>query len=405
MARLRIGFSSDSTPFRGVPDLVSDTIANVAHSLKDVALLRFEALAPRYNLALEHNRETLLGLLAALTQRLPDDADVFEALARVLEMRDDITGTPNGGHSALSALERAKTLATDTTQRTRIGASEVRLHLKLGDFSRSVALGDSILAASPRATGATASFLVGIAALLGRERDAVRYMRASGLSVRIGPGPEIPVIEDVATALFMRTALGVCDDSVRLLQRRLGALLESYVGPAQLPQARYSLIQRPLAFAVGCLGPAATLTFGAPLMGVLRIDQALGRGNLAGARAQLDSVQRSRSSLRPGEFALDVTIAEAWARVAIGDTAAAIRQLDLTLTALPTLTAHIIVEPGMAAAVGRSMAYRADLAAGAGDRASAALWAGRVLTLWAHADRSLEPTMARMKRLAAGRTS
>jgi hypothetical protein len=111
-------------------------------------------------------------------------------------------------------------------------------------------------------------------------------------------------------------------------------------------------------------------------------------------------VQRSRPTLRPGEFALDVTVAEAWARAAMGDTAAATRQLDLTLTALPTLAPHIVYEPGMAAAVGRSMAYRAELAARTGDRGTAALWAGRVLTLWMHADPSLAPTIARMKQLA-----
>jgi hypothetical protein len=55
----------------------------------------------------------------------------------------------------------------------------------------------------------------------------------------------------------------------------------------------------------------------------------------------------------------------------------------------------------MAAAVGRSMVMRAELAGRQGDRGSAALWASRVLTLWAHADPSLAPTIARMKQLAA----
>jgi hypothetical protein len=88
-------------------------------------------------------------------------------------------------------------------------------------------------------------------------------------------------------------------------------------------------------------------------------------------------------------------------RAALGDSAGAIRQLDLTLTALPTLGAHAVYEPGMAAAVGRSMVMRAELAAKQGDRGAAALWASRVLTLWAHADPSLAPTLARMKQLAA----
>ena len=58
----------------------------------------------------------------------------------------------------------------------------------------------------------------------------------------------------------------------------------------------------------------------------------------------------------------------------------------------------------MAASVGRTMVYRAELAARRGDAGTAALWAGRVLTLWAHSDPSLAPTMARMKLLAAQHT-
>ena len=80
------------------------------------------------------------------------------------------------------------------------------------------------------------------------------------------------------------------------------------------------------------------------------------------------------------------------------------RDLDVTLTALPTLNPYIVYEPGMAAAVGRSMVFRAELAARRGDAGTAALWAGRVLTLWAHADPSLAPTVARMRALAAHRT-
>jgi hypothetical protein len=131
-----------------------------------------------------------------------------------------------------------------------------------------------------------------------------------------------------------------------------------------------------------------------------RVLQLLARGDAALARAALDSVQAGRRLIRPGDIALDRTLSEAWIRVALGDTTAAIRQLDLTLTALPTLPSHLMQDPGMAAAVGPAMAYRAELAARTGDRGTAALWAGRVLTLWAHADPSLAPTIARMRQLA-----
>jgi hypothetical protein len=399
-SRVRPGVGPDSTAFFGFPDLIADTIAVVAHAQADLAALPKRVLAPRYDRALARNRERLLSLLATLTQSRPDDPDVFEALVLVLELRDEITGTPNGGYSALSALERAKALATDTTQRARLGAADVRLRLKLGDFSRAASLGDSILAASPSATGSRAAALAGVAALLGRERDAVRLVRAGGVSVGVGPTLDRPAGAEVSSALFIRTALGVCDDSVRTLQRALTAVLDSYVQPAQRVEARDRLLERPLTFAAECLGPAAMLAVSRPVGLMPRLLQGLARGDVAQVRAALDSVQAGRRLVRPGEISLDRTLSEAWVRVALGDTAAAIRQLDLSLTALPTLQSVIVEEPAMAAAVGRAMAYRAELAARTGDRGTSALWAGRVLTLWAHADPSLAPTIARMRQLA-----
>jgi hypothetical protein len=400
----RNGANADSAAFFGVSDLIADTLAYVARPLRELAGTSLEVLAPNNEHALQRNREALLGILSALTQRLPDNADAFEALARVLEARDEITGTPNGGYSALSALDRARMLAIDTVQRARLGATDVRLHLKLGDFSRTAAIGDSILSSMPNATGRTASYLAGIAALLGREHAAATYMRASGLSVSLNGAPSVPLLEDVSTALYMRTALGVCDDSVRALRKRAEDLLESYVSPAQRDQARTGMLVRPTQFAISCFGAASSLALRGDLQPLMRSMQFLGRGDAGQARALLDSVQKPRRLIRPGELSLDFTLAEAWLRSEVGDTAQAIRQLDLTLTALPTLTSHIVYEPGMAAAVGRSMVFRAELAAKRGDPLTAALWASRVLTLWAHADPSLAPTLARMRDLASRRT-
>ncbi|MEO8621004.1 MAG: serine/threonine-protein kinase [bacterium] len=397
----RGGANSDSALYFGFPDLAGDTIAYVPRPFAQLSNISVEEYAHAYERALQRNRDALLGVLSTLTQRLPDNADVFESLARVLEMRDEITGTPNGGYSALSAVDRAKVLAKDSVQRARLGATDVRLHLKLGDFARTAAIGDSILGSSPSSTGERAMHLAGIAALLGREHAAIGYLRASGQSVTLTGAPAVPLLEDVSTALFFRSALGVCDDSVRTLRTKIASLLESYVAPSQRAEARRGMLQRPTQFTVGCTGSEVILELNGPLPPLVLALQSYARGDTRSARMQLDSVQNSRRQLRPGEMALDQTFTEAWLSAALGDTSAAIRQLDLTLTALPTLTSYIVYEPGMAASVGRTMAYRAELAAKRRDAGTAALWAGRVLTLWAHSDPSLAPTMARMKALAA----
>ena len=400
---MRQGRAADSSAFFAMPDVRGDTVAFVPWPMQALSSMPFEKAAPQYTVALARNRAALLALLGTLTQRLPDNADAFEALARVLETRDEITGTPNGGHSALSALERAKQLSRDTGQLVRLGAADIRLHLKLGDFSRATAVGDSILLAMPQVTGTASIQLAGIAALLGRESRAVGYIRASGQSVSPTGGAAPPLLEEVGAALLVRASLGVCDDSLRALRRRVDTLLESYVGSGDRPRVRDLLLARPITAGLSCFGPRAALALAPSPIPIVAVEQMLGRGDLPGARARLDSLERGRRMFRPGEYALDYTVAEAWMRAALGDSVAAERQLDLTLTALPTLSPHVVYEPGMSAAVGRSMVLRAQLAAARHDGGTAALWAGRVLTLWAHADPSLSPTLSRMRSLAAHR--
>jgi hypothetical protein len=117
----------------------------------------------------------------------------------------------------------------------------------------------------------------------------------------------------------------------------------------------------------------------------------------------MDSLQAARRNMRPGALSLDNLVQEAWLQDFTGDSAGAAQRLDVTLNALPTLSTMILAEPVMAAAVGRAMAYRAELAVRLNDPATAAMWAGRVLTLWGHADSNLAPTVARMRLLAGHR--
>ncbi|MES2180398.1 MAG: serine/threonine-protein kinase [Gemmatimonadota bacterium] len=402
-AQYRSGADASGAEFFGKPNIVGDSIAYAARPISEILARGYSELAPFIDKAVQRNRETLLAAISALTLRMPDNPDVFEALSRTLESRDEITGTPNGGHSALSALERALVLATDTIQRARLGSADVRLHLKLGDFSRAQAIGDSILSSNAAATGKASEQLAGIAALLGREQLAIRHLRSAGRSVTLAGAPTVPLLEDVSTAFFVRASFGVCDDSLRALRARVETLLESYVNASQRDAARTGMIQRPLQFALACFGAAPTTGLVGQVGTAFQAAQALGRGDSTRARQLLDSGQAQRTLIRPGDYSLDYTVTEAWLRAALRDTAAAVRQLDLTLTALPTLQYWVTYEPGMAAAVGRSMAMRAELASRRGDAVTAALWAGRVLTLWSHADPSLAPTLARMRELAAHR--
>jgi hypothetical protein len=163
------------------------------------------------------------------------------------------------------------------------------------------------------------------------------------------------------------------------------------------------LLERPIMLAAPCSGARTSLLIGAPATKLVRAQQRAARGDMAGARVMMDSLHATRRNMRPGALSLDNLVQEAWLQDFSGDPKGAATRLDVTLNALPTLSTAILAEPVMAAAVGRSMAYRAELAVRLEDSATAALWAGRVLTLWGHADANMEPTVARMRRLAGHR--
>jgi len=397
--RTRIGRAGDAQ-FGAVPVRAGDSILYVPYPIAEFAHRR---IPDEFDDALTFNRDRLLSLLEYLTRRMPASPEVFEAMANVLETRDEITGTPNGHYSAFSALERARTLSTSPEQRVRLAASDVRLHLKLADFARATATADSVLAAesSVSATGNHAWQLAGLAAFLGRSGLATRYLRHAGPRDARPNVTPVPAVEEPLAALLVRSALGVCDDSVRTLPIFVSRTLASYVEPTQRQRTGDALLGRALALSAPCTGAQSAMLVSQPTSTLLRMQQVAARGDRAGVKRMLDSLSLARRGMRPGSMALDNIVQEAWLAEFSGDPARAAEMLDLTLTALPTLSSFIVSEPVMAASVGRAMAYRAELASRLNDPSAAALWASRVLTVWGRADTNLAPTLARMRRLAA----
>jgi tRNA A-37 threonylcarbamoyl transferase component Bud32 len=389
--------NAGSVIFMAFPYLAGDSIAYAPAPAGTAAFARPE----RVDDALSLDRDRLLGLVEGLARRLPDNPDVFEALTNVLEVRDEITGTPNGRYSALTALERARTLSSSPDQRLRLAVADVRLHLKLGDFARSTAMTDSLLTAHVSPTQGQAYLLRGLAEYTGRPGLAAHFDRLYGTPDYRGGIASLPPVEDAASALVMRTALGVCDDSVTTLLRSIDATLASYVDAERRPTVRQRIVERALTLAAPCDGAKGTLELSAGFAPIVQVLQRIARGDRRGARRELDSLEARRTVMQPGAISLDVVMLESWAREAGGDAAGAAARLDLSLGALPALSPQVVTEPGMAAALGRTMAYRADLAVRLGDAPTAALWAGRVLTVWAHADSALTPTMSRMRGIAS----
>jgi hypothetical protein len=188
----------------------------------------------------------------------------------------------------------------------------------------------------------------------------------------------------------------MCGSATDALQAKLGTELESYVSPDNREIARHRLSTRSLSMLAPCTDGKSSLLIARPEAPLYRMQQAYARKDLKVVRVIMDSITARRSHMRPGDVSLDQTYQEAWLKSSIGDTAAAVKQLDLALNALPTLSASALVEPAAAAALGRAMLLRSQLAAGLHDSKTAQQWAHAVNELWQNADPELRAVCCRM---------
>jgi hypothetical protein len=129
------------------------------------------------------------------------------------------------------------------------------------------------------------------------------------------------------------------------------------------------------------------------------MQRAFGRGAWSSVRAHFDTLERIRRVDRAGDIALDITYQEAWLLLQLRDTARAQRHLCTPLSALSTLSTRVLRDVPQAAAVGRSLALCAELAARSGERAPARHWATALSTLWSGADAPVMPQLVKVHSL------
>lgn len=385
--------------FAAYPSLQRDTVGFVPYPAATFAALSPRAMATLVP-ALDRNVQVRRDLTSEWVRLSPESADAQEALADVLETQGELIGRSAGALSAIGALHRAQALATSDDQRLRLVSREVRLHFKLSEFDAVREAADSALALFHPTTGPAAEELVPVAAFAGKAQQLADLIRLASLA----PGQvTIPVaVQEAGANFFARAALGVCGQDLALAERALEQKLESYVTEQERPVVRAAVKWRGLSMSSPCTQGRSALDISAPNDQLYRMQQLFARGDFTGVRAAFKELAVARQGMRPGDVSLDYTYQEAWLRAAIGDTSAAIQRLDLALNALPTLSRAALREGGAAAAAGRAMMLRADLAAATGDKRSAQRWARNTVSLWGDADPLLQREVARMKALAGG---
>jgi hypothetical protein len=192
--------------------------------------------------------------------------------------------------------------------------------------------------------------------------------------------------------MFAWALSGACVDSLRGYRARIERQLASYIpDPDRRTAARGALLRGPLSLAMPCVSASALAGIDPGGNRMVMLEQALAARDVPTFRAVYGALAAARALHRPGDTAMDYTFMESWMLAALGDTAAAVAHLDQSLDALPTLGVYLLDYPSQGAGLVRAMGLRAELAAAAGDRATAARWASAVATLWANADPELQP--------------
>jgi hypothetical protein len=351
---------------------------------------------------LDHNSDVLFELANRWVALAPRNPDAFESLADVLETRGDIGVDGSTAVSATGAVRKALSLSSDPQQRVRLAVREGILRFRRGDYEGTSKLADSLFGMPGLIDSNSPPVLISLAALTGRAGLMAQQTKAVAVPTKLD-GTAIPVgVADVAASLFATASLGVCGDTMTALRRRLEQQIQSSVAEAQREAARAALASRSRSMMTPCTRGASALDIPPPANKLQRLQQAFARHDTIEVRTLLHQIAESRRPLRPTDWSLDYIYQEAWLRSAMGDTTAAIAELDRSLNSISALSAPALREPAASAAVGRAMALRAELAARTGDSNSSRRWARAVAALWARADAPLQPTVSRMKMLAVG---
>jgi tetratricopeptide (TPR) repeat protein len=393
----------DSIRLAAFPTLVADSIAFIPWPFQDVMDGRVPLDATGRNAAVARMRTTLREMTRTWATAFPRSPEALRMHAAVLEVAGEISDS-GGGESALAVIRRARRGPADSVLATRLAIDETRLHLKSVELDVARQLADSILEATAPSVE-TAPQLASLAALTGRADLAARMLRLAAVEhVPLGidgrpVSVALPVMQS-AMALLGYASLGAPRDSLVALERRLETQIESWVQPPLRKRVREALLERPLQLAFPELGyiDGGTGSPGGYLRGMQR---ALVSGDTAGVRRDFARIAAIRAEQRPGDVSVEITYQETILQLVLGDTAGAIRSLDRTLDALPTLGKALLDETPQAAALPRLMVLRARLANRRGETAIAHRWASGVLTLWNDsADEALRPTLEEMRRYA-----
>jgi hypothetical protein len=394
---------ADSIRFAAFPSLAADTLAFIPWPALQVYRGDSATISPTRDLALARSRGILRDIGTTWIQAFPNSIAALWIYALAAERVGDLEGKPQDVIDVPTAMEAARILRRNMTTpdgKIAAGALEVRFDLKTGRFEAAAALADTLLASREADSLASAKFVAGLAALRGRVHRAARALeRSAAVRLATGPGGERPDLADPVKAAGLRllsyAAFGGPADSLLHAAAGARAAIDAYVPAPRRLAATAATFARPVALAWPVLDTMA-------IQGdyLLDLQRAIQRGDRAEAQRLLVTLNGIRASQRPGDVAIDASLAEIGALLRFGDTATARVRLRRILDALPTLGSDLLTEVTQAAALVRAMALRAELAQLAGDTAEARHWSLPVMTLWSSGEGDTPAIVSRVRSFA-----
>lgn len=399
-AQLRRGVAlpPDTGLFLAPAALGADTLAYIPRRAAAVGVRHATPDGEALAAAAARGRAILRDVARDWAQAYPLSVDARLRLARTLELFVDLP-------DALEAARAARQVAPDSTAALEAALTEVRLQVKLGAWDRARAMADSLLDAWRGAPPERlAEPLAVVAALTGRAGRAADLLAGGAGLVRAhahgarSRALGAPVFEARERARAY-AALGGPRDSLLTWIARFEERLAAEVGPQEIAEVRVDLLLPVAAWGYPTAGVMAPHRADAPSY-LLRLQAADARGDHPGVREGLRVLEADRAETPAGQMDLAAVLPEALLQLAIGDTAAAVRQLEGALGAIPAHRAELYEDVPFPAALIRAMMLRAELALVAGDTTVARRWAAPVATLWGDADPPFQPRVARMRALA-----
>ena len=387
----------DSTMFAALPEMVDDTLAFVPWP-QDAMLAGTAPQPATQGAAVARNRRALIDITSAWVDAFPENPTAWITHAGALELSQELTPRRAGDASALGAVAEARRLTADGTPELGLMFRELRLRLKVGEWVRARSLAESLLAGPPAESAEASALLAGAAALLGRVEEAAHHLADASVGAEYwsavgGRELEVPATTaDQAARLLVYASFGWPRPAMDSLSGAVAAQVDTWRDPRNRDAARSQLLDR--ATALGW--PSLSSRGGNYLLDMQQLGSA---GDMAAVVQHLAVIDSLRWAAVPGSITVDAVLPEARLRLLVGDTAAAVRELDGVLEHLAAVDISLLGQVPQAASLVRAMVLRGRLAAAAGDAARARHWLAVVDELWTGADPGPKMELLELRRL------